>query len=574
MNTRSLIRQWKPFRWQIVLSLLAAIAMLWAGIGLMGSSGYLISRAAQRPPILDLILIIVAVRFFALARAALRYAERMISHDLTFKGLLLLRVWLYERIEPLAPALLLNRRSGDLLARMGSDIDTLQQVYLRVWAPSIVAAFMVSTVTAALYCVHPLLAVITFLFLVLNGVGVPLLTRRLAAGIGREQIRERAALSHHLVEQLQGLSDVLALGRGSIACEQFNRHTQALGDAQRRQAQITGFQESASLALAQIGAWSALVISIPLVQAGTIQGATLALITLGVMTAFESVQALGVAFQFHEQSEETFARMNELADTPAAVRESEHPASLPKTSIPTIRLEAIDFSYDHTPVLSGIDVEWKPGQRIAVVGPSGAGKSTLAHLLLRFYDPVAGVVRVDGLDARDLPLDALRALYGVVAQRTHLFNESVRANLCLAKTDADDAACWKALEQAQLAATVRAWPEGLDTVIGEQGALLSGGERQRLAIARVCLSKAPLLIFDEPTSHLDAETEQALLKTLWKVSEGRSVLWITHRLLRLDTMDQILVMDRGRIIERGTQKELIAMNGLFARMLRQHRQIL
>ncbi len=567
----SLYRFLKNHRAQVAASLAAAVCTILAGIGLMSSSGYLISWAALRPPILDLMLVIVAVRFFALSRAAVRYLERMVSHDLTFKWLLALRVELYRVLTPLMPGLLLRHRSGDVLGRMADDLDALQQLYLRVVAPVITAAIVSIITVAALHVFSPLLAWTTFVFLAINGILLPWHAARSARGIGHDQVVARADLQALLVEQLQGLGDLLTLGSEDRARRDVHAHNAQLGRLQARQATITGVQDGLTQLCAQLGMWTVLVLAIPMVAAGALDGIYLALLALGVLTSFEAVQHLGPAYQFHERTRTAATRIEALHNEPHPVPD---PADPTTPAAHDMHFKGVALAYDAGDAVTDIHFSLPAGRRIAVVGPSGAGKSTLAHLLLRFRDPDKGEITFDGRPLSEYTQEEVLRHAAVVPQHTHVFNDTIRANLLLAAPHADERALWSALERAQLATFVGQLPEGLDTFIGEQGARLSGGERQRLAVARVFLKDAPLLVLDEPTAHLDEDTEGRVLDALLAHGANRSVLWITHRLLRLDRVHTILVMDRGRIVERGPHDKLIAADGHYARLLQLQNQVL
>ncbi len=566
---------WKHKGW-VALSVAAATATLLAGVGLLSSSAYLISRAAQRPPILDLMVIIVGVRFFALSRAALRYLERVLSHDLTFRWLLTLRTHLYRVLEPRLPGLLLHRRSGSLLGRMVADIETLQHTYLRVFVP-ITAALLVGIVTGLwLHVFSPLIAWIAIGFWLLNGVVVPLAIKQFSIGIGHHRVTARAKLTAELVEQLQGMQDWMDLGRRDTVIDRIDRQSRDVG---RRETQLAGAQaaqDGLSHFCAHLGMWVVLVVAIPLVHSGVVPGVQLALLTLAVLTSFEAFQNLGTAHTFLEQSRTAQHRIEAIEQTPPDVAPA--PAGESETwSLQTdfhLRVEGVDVEIDDTPILQRINFSWLAGQRVGVIGPSGAGKSTLSHLLLRFRDPSRGTIKVNQRDLCGINPAVWLQQIAVVPQTTHLFNLSIRDNLRLARADADDTACWTALDQARLGDFVRGLPAGLDTWVGEHGTRLSGGERQRLAIARACLKAAPIWILDEPTSHLDARSEREIIDLLLMLTHKKSTLWITHRLIRLDELDTLLVLHRGRIEERGTHTQLLDKDGYYARMLRQQNQLL
>lgn len=553
----------RPYLPRVGLAVLLGVATVASNVGLLAVAAYVISAAAIVPLLGYLVLPSYFVRLLGISRAGARYAERMVSHDLTFRLLSNMRTRFYERLEPLAPARLLRRRSGDLLSRVIKDVEELENLYLRVSSPIAVAAITTLLTSLIFYAFDPMLALVSLAFLVATGVGVPLLVTRLARGLGRRQLELRAELNARVVDGVRGVQDLLAFGREGDELREVAELDRRLGRVQKKMAFITGLQDSHSDLMMNLAVVAILALAVPLVSSGEIRGVYLAFQALVMLGSFEAVQPLGRAFQFLGRSVNAGERLFEITDAEPEVTDPPNPVS-PPTDL-TLRFEDVTFRYgpEDPPVLRNVSFALEPGKRVAVVGPSGAGKSTLADLALRFWDPTSGRVTLGGLDLRDLAQEDLRALVGVVSQDTHVFTDTLRGNLLLADPAATDADLNRALARAQLSELVQRLPDGLDTYLGEQGLRLSGGERQRLSVARACLKDATILVLDEPTANLDPETEREVLDAAYGLMRDPATLVITHRLVRMEEVDEILVLDRGRIVERGTHAELVNARGLY-----------
>jgi ATP-binding cassette subfamily C protein CydC len=536
--------------WMLVAALLGA-ATVASGIGLMITSAYLISEAALHPSIAALSVAIVGVRFFGIARGLLRYAERLVTHNATFHLLARLRVWFYSALEPLAPARLLHdahpidtaTSSGDLLSRIVSDIETLQNVYARVLAPPLVAALVGAGMWFFFGAFDPRLASLFLGLFLLSAVGIPFLTHLLSREAGERVVVSRATLNAHIVESLQGMADTLAFGQEDRQAARTRELNQRYIAAQLKIASISGLQESLGSFFMNGTALVMLIMGITLVHAGELNGVFLALLVLGTLASFEAVLPLPVAFQQMSSSLTAARRLFALVDAEPAVHDPAQPVTM--SARHDIAIEHLCFQYqaDEPYVLDDVSFTLPEGQCVALVGPSGAGKSTIAHLLLRFWDYDEGHIFLGGRELRSLPQDNVRKEFSVVTQDTHLFNTTIRQNLMIARPAADEDEMIMAARQAHLHDFILSLPRGYDTEIGEQGLRLSGGQRQRLAIARAMLKNTPILILDEPTANLDAITGQAIMNELRPLIAGRTTLLITHRLTDLDLADEILMLD-------------------------------
>ena len=557
------------------LAVLLGVATVASNVGLLATAAYAISAAAIVPYISLLVIPIYLVRFFSVSRSFSRYAERLLSHDVTFRLLTNLRTRFYDRLEPLAPALLLRYRSGDLLSRIVKDVEELENVYLRVISPVAVAALISALTFFLLYAFDPTLAFASLSLLAATGVGVPLLVGAMMRGLGRRQLELRAELNARVVDATQGARDLLAFGREGDEQWEISRLNGELGRVQRRMALVTVLQSSLSDLATSLAMLAALVLAVPLVAGGEIRGVYLAFLALVVLGSFEAVVPLGTAFQALGRSLSAGERLFEISDARPAVTDPEDPSPPPRNH--ALRFDRVSFRYDpdDPPALEDVTFALEPGRRVAIVGPSGSGKSTISHLALRFYDPQQGAVSLGGRDIRGYSQHDLRDRIGIVSQDTHLFNDTLRANLALARPEASDDELALALAEARLSGLLERLPQGLATPLGEHGLKLSGGERQRLSVARALLKDAPLLILDEPTANLDPLTEREVLDAAYDgLAQERATLVITHRLVRMEEMDEILVLEAGRIIERGTHAELVESGGAYRRMLEVQNEML
>ena len=569
---------------RVALSVLLGGLTIGSSVALMGTSAWLISTAALRPSIAVLEVAIVGVRFFGIARAVFRYLERLVSHNVTFRLLGRLRVWFYEKLEPLAPARIMEYRAGDLLARIIGDVDTLQNFYVRVVAPPLTAVLVAFSTAFFLGLSDPRLAGLLLVFFLLLGVLLPISAQFLSRQPGRNVVSQRADLHIQLVDSIQGMAELLAFGRGADRVANIRITGKKYAGSQKKMAQISGFYSGLSAFLTNIALWLILLMAIPLVTTGRLDGALLASLALLSLASFEAVTPLPLAAQMWVSTEEAAKRLFEIVDIEPIVVDSSCSENAAQSSIHPdsriqkneLRISNLCFTYpgSRSYALKDITFDLVQGNSLAIIGPSGAGKSTLANLLLRFWDYRSGEIYLGDLSLKAYPPDTVRERIALISQNTYFFNSTIYENLRMARRGASPEEIETAVRMAQVHDAILSLPKGYDTFIGEHGFRLSGGERQRLAIARAIIKNAPILILDEPTANLDPLTEKLVLETLFPLMHGKTSLLITHRLIGLENMSEIMVMDHGCIVERGTHLELLHQKGLYWRLFELQNRIL
>jgi len=486
---------------------------------------------------------IVAVQFFGIGRPFVRYLERLASHDMTLRVLGRLRARFFERIEPLAPAELDAYRKGDLLSRMVADVDALQNLYLRGLEPPLVALLAGAVSVGATVALLPAAGLVLAGGLLVGGLAVPALAGLLGARAGRRQAAARGLLSAELIESLRGAPELVAFGAEAAALDRVRAADRTLVRLARRDALTVGVADGLELVVTGLTVAGVLAVAIAAHEHGALNGVLIATLALLALAAFEAVTPLAGTARDLSATLAAGRRVLELTDRTAAVRDPENPVPAPQWPF-AVALEGVTARYPRAerPALDGVSIRLDPGDRVALLGPSGAGKTTVANLLLRFLDADRGHVTVAGRDVRDYRLQDVRRAISVAGQESHLFSASIRDNVRLARPDATDDDLRETLQRARIWDWICTLPDGLDTLVGEEGRELSGGQRQRIALARALVAGAPVLVLDEPTAHLDPRTAGELIDDVFSAAGDRTVLLITHRTEGLDLVDRVVTL--------------------------------
>ncbi|MDN0005382.1 cysteine/glutathione ABC transporter ATP-binding protein/permease CydC [Providencia stuartii] len=559
----------------ILLGMILAIVTLLASIGLLTLSGWFLAGAAIAgfPGLyyFNYMLPAAGVRGAAIFRTAGRYAERLVSHDATFRVLAHLRVFAFSKILPLSPGGISRFRQGEILNRLVADVETLDHLYLRVLSPIFAAFVVIFVLIFGLSFLDPRLAwtlgcIMLFLLFTL-----PFVFYRAGKPIGQELTYLRAHYRTVLTSALQGQAELTLFGalprfRQTLA----NIESQWQG-RQQQQANLTGVSQAIILFASGFTATLLLWMAADHVGGNTNPGALIALFVFCALAAFEALGPVAVAFQHMGQVIASAERVSQLIDAKPEVTFPDNGLSLPQ--LKSLVVDNISFTYPEQPfaVLKQVSLSLLPGQHIALLGKTGCGKSTLLQLLTRAWDVDSGMIKINGQNISDYSEQALRSLMSVVPQRVHIFSDTLRNNLLLANDKATDKQLIEVLDQVGLGNLLEN-EQKLNAWMGEGGRQLSGGEQRRLGIARALLHNTPLILMDEPTEGLDAQTEQQILALLKEKCADKALIVITHRMQGIEQMDTICVMDNGEIVEQGSHQALLDLKGRYFQFRQRHLQ--
>jgi thiol reductant ABC exporter CydC subunit len=552
------------------LAVISEILRQVSGIGVAVLGAALFARAVAGTAIEELYPYAAAMIILGLARGTFGYLGPYLSHVAAFRILVDLRDEFFWAIEPLAPAKLARRRTGDLVSTAVSDIELLELFFAHTAGPAVVAFIVPIIALTALATINLLLAEALLIFLILL-ILMPRLAFWLGTTLGERLRGQQALLNSQELDTIQGMKEILSFGYSRQRLEELSENSAALLALQARQARNIGLQSAAKISIVSAGILAVLLCASILVRQNSLAPGFLPITMILASSVFLSITSVVEISKQLSLTRAAARRLFLLLDEQPAVRdESGLGPAVPIESIePSISLQDVSFRYapDEPLILSSISLEIPAGSTVALVGTSGAGKSTVINLMLRFWDPEAGRILLGGSDLRCYPMMQLRRLFSVVSQDVFLFSDSIRENIRLGRAEASDAEVEEVAVRARIHDFITTLPQGYDTLVGERGVRLSGGERQRIAIARALLKGAPILVLDEATSSLDAENERAIKEALMERREGRTTIMIAHRLSTVVDADWIFVINGGRVVEQGRHEDLIARKGRYARLV-------
>jgi len=560
-----LIKLMASFRKMVLLAIILGWATAISWFALISTSSYLISYASLRPSIAEILVAIVGVRFFGLSRGIFRYLERLISHSITFKLLANLRVWLYKKIEALSFINYQVLQKGDLLSRILDDVGILEEFYVRVAGPTVIA--LLTSISVFLFYYHWSLnaaLVILGFHLILGGI-IPLSIRHISKGESVLLGQAKSKFTVQALDIIRGQPDIIAFGQSTRFFKKAEKIIDQEKSAEVKLNNILSISSGIVSMLMGIISIPLFIILIPEINSGFLDGKILAVLVLGSLASFEVIMTLPSSYSNLDKTIIAGNRLFEIINKPPRSRYSN--VKILINTEPNIEYKNISFSYRQNPILKNISFSLPFQKKLAIVGDNGSGKTTIANLTMGLIISDTGNILLNGHDIRNFSGEDLLNLVSYVPQNAFIFSGSIEENIRLGKPTASQDEIHDAAQKAILHDFILNLPDGYQTKVGELGALLSGGERQRLVIARAILKNAPIFILDEPFANLDRITVKLLARSLVQVTKDRSLLLITHQLVGLSTMDEIILLQGGEIIHRGTEKELIVNNKKYRKML-------
>jgi len=548
----------KPYKRWLLSGILLALVTSLASIALLTLSGWFIASSAIAGLLapdgvaitFNFMQPAAEIRALAIIRTLGRYSERIVGHEATFRVLAEIRCWFFEKLIPLAPGRLAMRQSADLLHNLTQDIDALDALYLRLCSPLLVAFFGCSLVVAFIANYSVLLSLFVLLMLLVTAVLIPWIFNQLGKKGARQIIEYSAAFKVDQIEILQHMAELKAFNAYGRFTGKLRTLSEQMISIQRQNNRLNALSSGITLLLSQLTVAVSLVMVVLLFQQQSITAGILVMLVFSVLAVFELVMPISTSMQMLGKTQQAAKRIRKVADLKPLVTEPDNPKQIVNRT--DIKINNLSFRYsEHSDwVLNNINLDIPQGSKIAIVGESGVGKSTLLQLIMHFYDPQLGRIEYAGVDCKRLNSAHLLAQFSVLSQSTELFSDTIKQNLLIAKPAASEVEIKRAIQMAGLEGFINKLPAGLNSWIGEQGAKISGGEARRIALARVYLKNAPVILLDEPTEGLDVQTENDVLSALELMAKDKTLIMVTHRVAGLSLVDKIYKINRLGCIEK------------------------
>lgn len=548
----------------VVLSLVMGLFTIMSNIGMLSTSSVLISRAALHPDVLDLMVLIVAVRFFGISRGVFRYLERIFSHDTTFRILSSIRRWFYKNFNENYSENNKNFKTGDIYTKLVNDVDTLKEFFLRGIYP-LITAILTGIITSAFISYYSkTISLVYILIYALSGFILPIVLFNFNKGYVEREAVLKKELNLIIIDTVKGVLETAIFSLEKQFSKEFNVVSSEYLRIQKKKNVITVLGDNLYSFSVTVVMAAALIIMAPLVNSGALDGIYYAMLPLAIMASFEALMPMpNILYRFGEANNAGTNIFSIIDNGDASKSELKKDVKIYDLAVTKL---CVCEEEEEKAIVQDITFELPYGKKIAIVGASGSGKSTIIRALLGFMKYSSGTIKLGNISYSELDKDELRKYFTYVDQNPYLFNTTLRENLRIANSNVGEEDLIGKLDSVQLKNLIEDLPETLDTLVGQFGSNFSGGEKQRMVLARAMLKESKIVLLDEPTASLDVKLERKIVDTIQKEIEDKSCIWVTHRLVGMERMDEILVMDKGRIIERGTHEELISKKCVYYKL--------
>jgi ATP-binding cassette, subfamily C, bacterial CydC len=554
----------------VILSLITGTLTILSSVGMLSTSSILISRAALHPEVLDLMVLIVAVRFFSLSRGVFRYLERLLSHNTTLKILSSIRTWFYRSFNENYSENNLQFKTGDIYTKLVNDVDSLKEFYLRGVSP-IIIALLTGLITSLFISYFSMILSLTYLlFFFFLGFLLPAILFKLKNSLINTEGTLKKAVNLVVLDMLEGAFEISLYSLREDFTKKYNSLSKKLSKVQEAKNFITTVGDNIYSFLVSLLIALSLFEIAPMVTEGSLSGIYYAMLPLTIMASFEALIPMpNILYKF---SEAINAGKNIFSIIDYSVHEPDHCSTKINSCHLTVHNLAVMDETSKEYIIKNISFELPPEKKLALVGLSGSGKSTVLKTLLGFVRYDEGDIRIGDKSFSSMNIENIREYFTYLEQDPYIFNAAIKENLLIADIDLDSSALMDTLEKMQIMDLIRQLPQGLNSMLGQNGSKVSGGEKQRLALARTFLRDRPIVLLDEPTAGLDVQIEKKVIASILKAIESKSCIWVTHRLIAMEKMDEILVINKGQILERGTHKELLDKKGFYHKLwtIQQH----
>jgi len=544
----------------VLLSVVMGVFTILANVGLISSSAVLLSRAALHPDVLDLMVLIVIVRFFGISRGVFRYFERIFSHNTTLKMLSGIRSWFYKNFNENYTENTIKFKTGDIYSKIVNDVDVLKDFYLRGFYPLIIA-ILTGIITAVFisYFSRKISGIYMIIY-TFSGFVIPVILFRLNKRLSRKVSQLKNSINLIVLDILKGIVEVQIYNLKDEFTDKFKKLSYKLSNIQKKQNTINTLVDSISAVLLSILIIITLMITTQMVQQNILGAIYFAMLPLTIMASFEALIPMPLVIYKLDDTVNSGKNIFTIIDSNTYKIKSLEKSAITNFDISIKNLSVYDGEYY---IIKDLSLELPFKKKIAIVGPSGSGKSTLLKAMLGYIKYKKGCIKIGKKCYENLNIEDIREVFTYVDQNPYTFNTTIMENLLIANTEATKCDINKILEKVQIIDLINELPEGLNTLIGQYGYNLSGGEIKRLIMARALLKTSKIILLDEPTASLDIKTEKKVIQELQSLIKDKSCIWVTHRLVNMDFMDEIIVIDKAVVVERGTHKDLLKLKGLY-----------